>query len=111
MGSSSLIGTCILTFLWNSTEAGDSSEEDKEDLHGTPVEVELLTQASQEDAAVQSGRDELGEELIQEESSEDGESKEVTKDEEPVDEMKGEEEDNLDYPDTTIDLSHLQSQR
>ncbi|MEJ1269367.1 nuclear export mediator factor [Cricetulus griseus] len=92
-------------------EAGDSSEEDKEDLHGTPVEVELLTQASQEDAAVQSGRDELGEELIQEESSEDGESKEVTKDEEPVDEMKGEEEDNLDYPDTTIDLSHLQSQR
>ncbi|ERE72278.1 nuclear export mediator factor Nemf [Cricetulus griseus] len=92
-------------------EAGDSSEEDKEDLHGTPVEVELLTQASQEDAAVQSGRDELGEELIQEESSEDGESKEVTKDEEPVDEMKGEEEDTLDYPDTTIDLSHLQSQR
>lgn len=64
-----------------------------------------------EEVAVQSGRDELSEELIQEESSEDGESKEVTKDEEPIGEMKGEEEDVLDYPDTTIDLSHLQSQR
>ena len=92
------------------TEGGYSSEDDKEELHDTPIEVELVTQVDQE-VAVQSGRDELSEELIQEESSEDGEPKEVTKDEEPIGEMKGEEEDILDYPDTTIDLSHLQSQR
>ena len=91
------------------TEGGDSSEDDKEELHETPIEVELVTQVDQE-VAVQSGRDGLSKELIQEESSEDGESKEVTK-EEPIGEMKGEEEDVLDYPDTTIDLSHLQSQR
>ncbi|CAO2586468.1 Ribosome quality control complex subunit NEMF [Lemmus lemmus] len=91
-------------------EGGDSSEDNKEDLHETPIEVELVTQVDQE-VAVQSGRNELNEELIQEESSEDGESKEVTKDEEPIGETKGEEEDTLDYPDTTIDLSHLQSQR
>ncbi|KAK7835940.1 hypothetical protein U0070_004031 [Myodes glareolus] len=91
-------------------EGGDSSEDDKEELHETPIEVELVAQVDQE-VAVQSTRDELSEELIQEESSEDGESKEVTKDEEPIGEMKGEEEDVLDYPDTTIDLSHLQSQR
>ncbi|XP_057638094.1 ribosome quality control complex subunit NEMF isoform X1 [Chionomys nivalis] len=91
-------------------EGGDSSEDDKEELHETPIEVELVTQVDQE-VAVQSGRDELSEELIQEESSEDGESKEVMKGEEPIGEMKGEEEDILDYPDTTIDLSHLQSQR
>ncbi|CAO2586467.1 Ribosome quality control complex subunit NEMF [Lemmus lemmus] len=83
-------------------EGGDSSEDNKEDLHETPIEVELVTQVDQE-VAVQSGRNE--------ESSEDGESKEVTKDEEPIGETKGEEEDTLDYPDTTIDLSHLQSQR
>ena len=69
-----------------------------------------MAQVDQE-VAVQSTRDELSEELIQEESSEDGESKEVKKYEEPIGEMKGEEEDVLDYPDTTIDLSHLQSQR
>ncbi|CAO2586466.1 Ribosome quality control complex subunit NEMF [Lemmus lemmus] len=83
-------------------EGGDSSEDNKEDLHETPIEVELVTQVDQE-VAVQSGRNELNEELIQEEK--------VTKDEEPIGETKGEEEDTLDYPDTTIDLSHLQSQR
>lgn len=100
----------MLTFLMEFTEGGDSSEDDKEELRGTPREVELVTQVQQE-VAVESGRDELSEELIQEESSEDGESKEVTKDAEPTVEMKGEEEDILSYPDTTIDLSHLQSQR
>lgn len=94
------------------TEGGDSSEDDKEELHETPIEVELVTQVDQDqEVAIQSGRDELSEELIQEESSEDGESKEVMKDEEPIGKMKGEEENILDYPDTTIDLSHLQSQR
>jgi hypothetical protein len=76
-----------------------------------PVEVELMTQDDQEDVTIQSGGNELNEELIQEESSEDGESEEVTKDQEPVGEMKDEGEETLDYPDTTIDLSHLQSQR
>ncbi|XP_051002899.1 ribosome quality control complex subunit NEMF [Acomys russatus] len=91
-------------------EGGDSSEDNKEELHGTLV-GELMTQADQEDIAVHSRRDELSEELIQEESSEDGETKAVTKDQEPSGEMKDEEEDTLDYPDTTIDLSHLQPQR
>ncbi|XP_008828083.1 nuclear export mediator factor NEMF [Nannospalax galili] len=93
-------------------EGGDtSSEEDKEELHNTPAEVELLTQVDQEDIAFQSGRDELSE-LIQEESSEDeGESEEAAKDQELIVEMKDEEEDTFDYPDTTIDLSHLQTQR
>ncbi|XP_055451264.1 ribosome quality control complex subunit NEMF [Psammomys obesus] len=91
-------------------EGGDSSEEDKEELHETPVE-EPMTQVDQEDIAIHGGEDKLNEELIQEESSEDGEDKAVTKDQEPIGEMKDEKEDTLDYPDTTIDLSHLQSQR
>jgi hypothetical protein len=96
----------------NCIDGGDtSSEEDKEELHEMPVEVELMTQDDQEDVTIQSGGNELNEELIQEESSEDGESEEVTKDQEPVGEMKDEGEETLDYPDTTIDLSHLQSQR
>ncbi|XP_007537808.1 ribosome quality control complex subunit NEMF isoform X1 [Erinaceus europaeus] len=88
---------------------GDSSsEEDKEEL---PVEVELVTQVDQEDI-IPHGGDEINEELIQEESSEDeGESEEVVKDQETVDETKNEGEEILSYPDTTIDLSHLQSQR
>lgn len=60
--------------------------------------------------AAQRGPDEVSEELVPEESSEDEEANKVTKDE-PVGEMKEEEEDTFDYPDTTIDLSHLQSQR
>ncbi|XP_004371144.1 ribosome quality control complex subunit NEMF [Trichechus manatus latirostris] len=94
-------------------DGGDSSsEEGKDELHETPVEIELMTQIDQEGITVQSGGDELNEDLIQEESSEDeGESEEVVKDEELVGEMKDEEEEILNYPDTTIDLSHLQSQR
>lgn len=84
----------------NSTEGGDSSEEETEECH---EEVELVTQVEQEDIAVHSGRDEL--------SSEDGEARAATKDHEPTGEEKGEEEDAFEYPDTTIDLSHLQSQR
>ena len=75
------------------------------------MEVELVTQVDQEDITIQTGGHELNE-LIQEESSEDeGESEEVVKDQEPVGEMKDEGEETLNYPDTTIDLSHLQSQR
>lgn len=71
-----------------------------------------MTQVDQEGITIQSGGDELSEELIQEESSEDeGESEEVVKDQEPLGEMKDEGEETLNYPDTTIDLSHLQSQR
>uniref|UniRef100_O60524-5 Isoform 5 of Ribosome quality control complex subunit NEMF n=1 Tax=Homo sapiens TaxID=9606 RepID=O60524-5 len=93
-------------------DGGDtSSDEDKEE-HETPVEVELMTQVDQEDITLQSGRDELNEELIQEESSEDeGEYEEVRKDQDSVGEMKDEGEETLNYPDTTIDLSHLQPQR
>lgn len=76
------------------------------------MEVELVTQTDQEDVALQSGGDELNEELMQEESSEDeGESEEVVKDQESVGEMKDKGEETVNYPDTTIDLSHLQSQR
>uniref|UniRef100_A0A8C5YQA8 Ribosome quality control complex subunit NEMF n=1 Tax=Marmota marmota marmota TaxID=9994 RepID=A0A8C5YQA8_MARMA len=94
-------------------DGGDtSSEEDKEELHEPPVEVELVTQVDQEDLTVQSGGDELNEELIQEESSEDErESEVIIKDQEPISDMKDEREETLEYPDTTIDLSHLQSQR
>ncbi|XP_011812305.1 PREDICTED: nuclear export mediator factor NEMF isoform X2 [Colobus angolensis palliatus] len=94
-------------------DGGDtSSDEDKEEHETPPVEVELMTQVNQEDITVQSGRDELNEELIQEESSEDeGEYEEVRKDQDPVGEMKDEGEETLNYPDTTIDLSHLQPQR
>ncbi|XP_021796876.2 nuclear export mediator factor NEMF isoform X2 [Papio anubis] len=94
-------------------DGGDtSSDEDKEEHETPPVEVEPMTQVNQEDITVQSGRDELNEELIQEESSEDeGEYEEVRKDQDPVGEMKDEGEETLNYPDTTIDLSHLQPQR
>lgn len=71
-----------------------------------------MSQVDQEDITIHSGGDELNDEIIQEESSEDeGESEEVVKDQEPVAEMMDEGEDTLNYPDTTIDLSHLQSQR
>ncbi|XP_004055191.3 ribosome quality control complex subunit NEMF isoform X3 [Gorilla gorilla gorilla] len=94
-------------------DGGDtSSDEDKEEHETPPVEVELMTQVDQEDITLQSGRDELNEELIQEESSEDeGEYEEVRKDQDSVGEMKDEGEETLNYPDTTIDLSHLQPQR
>ncbi|XP_036203132.1 nuclear export mediator factor NEMF isoform X4 [Myotis myotis] len=94
-------------------DGGDSSsEEDKEELQETPVEVEFMSQGDQEGINIHSGGDELNEELMQEESSEDeGESEEVVKDQESVGEMKDEGEEILNYPDTTIDLSHLQSQR
>uniref|UniRef100_A0A671EHN3 Ribosome quality control complex subunit NEMF n=1 Tax=Rhinolophus ferrumequinum TaxID=59479 RepID=A0A671EHN3_RHIFE len=94
-------------------DGGDtSSEEEKEELPETPVEVELVTQVDQEGVTLQSGGDELSEAVIQEESSEDeGESEEVVKDREPVGEIKDDGEETLNYPDTTIDLSHLQSQR
>lgn len=71
-----------------------------------------MSQVDQEDITIHSGGDELNDEIIQEESSEDeGESEEVVKDQEPIAEMMDEGEDTLNYPDTTIDLSHLQSQR
>ncbi|XP_006985495.1 ribosome quality control complex subunit NEMF isoform X1 [Peromyscus maniculatus bairdii] len=95
-------------------DGDDSSEEEKEELHRAPGEGELRTQLQREDVAAQRGPDEVSEELVPEESSEDEEANKVTKDE-PVGEMKEEEEeeeeDTFDYPDTTIDLSHLQSQR
>lgn len=70
-----------------------------------------MTQVDQEDITIQSGGNEVNE-LIQEESSEDeGESEGVVKDQEPVGEMKDEGGETLNYPDTSIDLSHLQSQR
>lgn len=85
-------------------EGGDSSEEETEELRGTTEEVELRIQVDPEDIAVHSGRDEL--------SSEDGEAiKTATKDQEPIGEVREEEEEPFEYPDTTIDLSHLQSQR
>lgn len=76
------------------------------------MQVEVVTQVDQEDITVQSGGDELNEEGIQEESSEDeGESEEVLKDQDPVGEVKDDGGDAFSYPDTTIDLSHLQPQR
>ncbi|XP_006899268.1 PREDICTED: nuclear export mediator factor NEMF [Elephantulus edwardii] len=93
-------------------DSSSSSEEDKEESHETAVEVQLMTQADQENITVQSGGDNPNEEQIQEESlGAEDESKEVVKDKEPVGETKDEEEEILNYPDTTIDLSHLQSQR
>lgn len=84
-----------------------SSGEDKEELGETLEEAGLVTQ---EGITTQSGINERNEEPNQEENSEDGESEKVIKDQEPVGEMKDEEEET-EYPDTIIDLSHLQSQR
>ncbi|XP_003471853.2 ribosome quality control complex subunit NEMF isoform X1 [Cavia porcellus] len=109
------LGSCTSELVSEDMEqldGGDtSSEEDKEELVEEPVEVELVTHAGQEDVTVQSGVAEMKEGLVQEESSEEeGEPEEVTKDKEPAGEMKDEEE-GVEYPDTAIDLSHLQSQR
>lgn len=85
-------------------EGDDSSEEETEELRGTTGEVELRTRVDSEDTAVHSAREEL--------SSEDGEAIiAVTKDQEPIGEMRGEEGDTFEYPDTAIDLSHLQAHR
>ncbi|KAM8782645.1 ribosome quality control complex subunit NEMF [Rhynchonycteris naso] len=93
-------------------EGGESSsEEDKEELQEAPVEVELMTRVDQEGVTVHSGDEELNEEHMQEESSEDGESEQVGRDQQAVGEMKDEGEETINYPDTSIDLSHLQSRR
>ncbi|KAM5235656.1 ribosome quality control complex subunit NEMF [Ctenodactylus gundi] len=93
-------------------DASDSSsEEDKEEPRATPVEVEPEAQAGQDDAAILREEDEVKAELVEEESSDDGGSEDAAADQGPVGEVESKEEDEVDYPDTTIDLSHLQSQR
>ncbi|XP_040825871.1 nuclear export mediator factor NEMF isoform X1 [Ochotona curzoniae] len=87
-----------------------SSEEDKEELHERPEEVEFSTQFDQDDVAVQSGGNELNEEGIEESSEGEAEGEEAVREPAPAGEAQGEGEMPY-YPDTAIDLSHLQSQR
>lgn len=71
--------------MYNLADGGESSSEEKSELHETPVEVNTSdSKFDQEDVTIQSGGNEVNE-LIQEESSEDeGESEGVVKDQEPL---------------------------
>ncbi|KAM4853727.1 ribosome quality control complex subunit NEMF [Thomomys bottae] len=101
----------LLSEEMEQSEGGDGSSEEDEELHAAPLDVAHTTRGDPEDIAIQSGGEERNELIEKESSEEEGESEEGKEDQGSVEEIKDEEEETLDYPDTTIDLSHLQSQR
>ncbi|NWH79481.1 NEMF factor, partial [Piaya cayana] len=93
-------------------EGGDSSsEEEKAESQEAPVDVETVSESNREDDAADAGQGRVNAPPAPEGDSEEGggESEDEAEHPEPKSEVK--EEDVVNYPDTTIDLSHLQSQR
>ncbi|XP_051833881.1 ribosome quality control complex subunit NEMF [Antechinus flavipes] len=114
---------------------GDSSSgEDQEETSETVEEREVVNQIDQEVISIQNDKNRPKEGSAQEESSDDdandddgddddsdddnddntndsGKSQTMKSDQEIASKRKDESEISLNYPDTTIDLSHLQSQR
>ncbi|NWU89006.1 NEMF factor, partial [Upupa epops] len=93
-------------------EGGESSnEEDKAEGLEEPEDAEAVSEGSR-DAALDQGRANapLAPEGDSEEEEEEDESDDEAEHPESKSEAK-EEEEEINYPDTTIDLSHLQSQR
>ncbi|NXU92812.1 NEMF factor, partial [Xiphorhynchus elegans] len=104
-------------------EGGDSSSEEEkaepeeapEDVEAAPEDVEATPESNCGEgvADLEQGRGHPAPapEGDSEEEDEDGESEDEAEHPEPKGEVKEEEEEEVNYPDTTIDLSHLQSQR
>ncbi|XP_032044715.1 nuclear export mediator factor NEMF [Aythya fuligula] len=92
-------------------EGGDSSsEEDKAECEEAPEDVEAVPENNRDEdvADLDQGRANTPPAPEGESEEEDGESEDEVEHPEPKSEAK---EEEVDYPDTTIDLSHLQSQR
>ncbi|XP_069712886.1 ribosome quality control complex subunit NEMF [Phaenicophaeus curvirostris] len=88
-----------------------SSEEEKAESQEAPEDVETVSESNREEdvADVEQGRVNVPPAPEGDSEEDGGESEDEAEHLEPKSEMK--EEDVVNYPDTTIDLSHLQSQR
>ncbi|NXW92044.1 NEMF factor, partial [Alopecoenas beccarii] len=92
-------------------EGGDSSsEEEKNECHEAPEGLETTSEGNREEGAADLDQGRANDAAAPEGDSEedDGESEDEAEHPESKSEVK---EEEIKYPDTTIDLSHLQSQR
>ncbi|NXJ85417.1 NEMF factor, partial [Trogon melanurus] len=92
-------------------EGGDSSnEEEKAEGQEAPEEVEAISESNHDEGVADLDQDRVNTPQALEGDSEedDGESEEEAEHPETKSEVK---EEEVNYPDTAIDLSHLQSQR
>ncbi|XP_068538316.1 ribosome quality control complex subunit NEMF isoform X1 [Anas acuta] len=92
-------------------EGGDSSsEEEKAECEEAPEDVEAVPENNRDEgvADLDQGRANTPPAPEGDSEEDDGESEDEVEHPEPKSEVK---EEEVDYPDTTIDLSHLQSQR
>ncbi|KAM9191571.1 ribosome quality control complex subunit NEMF [Mergus octosetaceus] len=92
-------------------EGGDSSsEEEKAECEEAPEDVEAVSENNRDEGVADLDQGRANSPPAPEGDSEedDGESEDEVEHPEPKSEVK---EEEVDYPDTTIDLSHLQSQR
>ncbi|OPJ90038.1 nuclear export mediator factor NEMF [Patagioenas fasciata monilis] len=91
-------------------EGGDSSsEEEKNECQEAPEQVETMSESNRDEGVADPDQGRADEPAPDGDSEEDdGESEDETEHPESKSEVK---EEEIKYPDTTIDLSHLQSQR
>lgn len=90
-------------------EGGDSSsEEDKAECHEAPEDVEATPENNGDENAADLDQDRVSTPPVPEGVSDEDDGESEVEQPEPKSEVK---EEEVNYPDTTIDLSHLQSQR
>uniref|UniRef100_A0A8C2T7V0 Ribosome quality control complex subunit NEMF n=1 Tax=Coturnix japonica TaxID=93934 RepID=A0A8C2T7V0_COTJA len=90
-------------------EGGDSSsEEDKAECHEAPEDVEATSENNGNENVADLDQDRVSTSPVPEGVSEEDDEESEVEHPEPKSEVK---EEEVNYPDTTIDLSHLQSQR
>ncbi|PKK20385.1 nuclear export mediator factor, transcript variant X2 [Columba livia] len=88
---------------------GSSSEEEKNECQEAPEQVETMSESNRDEGAADPDQGRADEPVPEGDSEEDdGESEDEAEHPESKNEVK---EEEIKYPDTTIDLSHLQSQR
>uniref|UniRef100_A0A803XUM5 Ribosome quality control complex subunit NEMF n=1 Tax=Meleagris gallopavo TaxID=9103 RepID=A0A803XUM5_MELGA len=89
-------------------EGGDSSsEEDKAECHEAPEDVEATAENNGDENVADLDQDRVSTPPVPEGVSEEDDGESEVEHPEPQSEVK---EEEVNYPDTTIDLSHLQSQ-
>lgn len=90
-------------------EGGDSSsEEDKAECREAPEDVEATPENNGDENAADLDQDRVSTPPVPEGVSDEDDGESEVEQPEPKSEVK---EEEVNYPDTTIDLSHLQSQR
>ncbi|KAK2536570.1 Nemf [Columba livia] len=88
---------------------GSSSEEEKNECQEAPEQVETMSESNRDEGAADPDQGRADKPVPEGDSEEDdGESEDEAEHPESKNEVK---EEEIKYPDTTIDLSHLQSQR